>query len=134
MGDGYWCSFEELVLTLGLKKSSDGEQWWERIGALFPHPFSYPYVWGSQKHGRFAGFMILLESLARYQGGRADISAMIKVRVASLEGVYYRKKELLYIFIASVIYSKALIFSSMFADSLGRCWYFYGDLLLHTTI
>lgn len=65
--------------------------------------------------------MILLESLAKYQCGRAEISAMIKVRVAGLEGVYYRKKELLYIFIASVIYSKALIFSSMCADGLGRC-------------
>ena len=47
--------------------------------------------------------MILLDSLARYQCGRADISAMIKVRMASLEGVYYRKEELLYILIASII-------------------------------
>ena len=42
---------------------------------------------------------------------------MIKVLVESLEGVYYRKKELLYILIASLIlvapfiYSKTLIFS-----------------------
>ena len=47
--------------------------------------------------------MILLDSLARHQCGRAEICAMIKVRVASLEGVYYRKKELLYILIASII-------------------------------
>ena len=65
--------------------------------------------------------MILLDSLAKYRCGRAEISAVIKVRVASLEGVYYRKKELLYILITSVIYSKALIFSSMCADGLGRC-------------
>lgn len=41
---------------------------------------------------------------------------MIKIRVASLEGLYYRKKELLYILIASIIYFNALIFSAMFAD------------------
>ena len=120
-GDGYWCSFEELVLTLGSQKSSVGEQWREGIGALFTHPFSYLYVCGSEMHGWFAGFMILLDSLAKYQCGWTEISATIKVRVASLEVVYYRKKELLYILIASVIYSKALIFSSMCADGLSRC-------------
>lgn len=53
---------------------------------------------------------------------------MIKVLVESLESVYNRKKELLYILIASLIlvasliYSKALIFSSMYADGLSpRC-------------
>ena len=55
------------------------------------------------------------------------ISAIVQVRVESLECVYYRKKELLYILIASpillasLIYSKALIFLSMYADGFGPC-------------
>ena len=65
--------------------------------------------------------MILLDLLAKYQCGRGEISAMIKVRMASFESVYYREKELLYILIASIVYSKALILSAIFADGLGRC-------------
>lgn len=38
---------------------------------------------------------------------------MIKVRVESLEGVYYRKKELLYILIASLNFIASLIYSKL---------------------
>ncbi len=95
--------FQGVGSDAGSQKSSDGEQWRERIGALFTYPFICPYVCWAQMHGWFAGFTILLDSLAKYQCRRAEISARIRVRVASLEGVYYRKKELLYILIASYL-------------------------------
>ena len=64
--------FQGVGSDAGSQKSSDGEQWEERIGALSTRPFIYPYVCGSQMHGWFAGFKILLDSLAQYQFGRAE--------------------------------------------------------------
>ena len=65
--------FQGVGSNAGSQKSSDGEQWEERIGALFTRPSIYPYVCGSQMDGWFAGFMILLDSLAQYRCGQAEV-------------------------------------------------------------